>query len=257
MNNNIIWKNYNKALIIDAPPHVIVREKLSFNEIRKTYENHNGKKARAIFSLYCQRFDCPFETDYWYIIKDTPLDISLLASKERYEIRKGINRILVNRINPISYSEEIFRICEVAFATYDAGYKPEFSKEKNTRQLQNYVDDGVITYGAFLKSGVDKNLDETLCGFLHIKHENNVVTLVQQKAIPAYEKHGLNAAMIYFLLEENKEALEKHSLYILDGGRAIRHKTGFQDYLVKYFGFRKAYGILKFSAPWYINFGSV
>ena len=29
--------------------------------------------------------------------------------------------------------------------------------------------------------------------------------------------------------------------YINDGSRSIRHETAFQDYLEKYFGFRKAY----------------
>ena len=60
------------------------------------------------------------------------------------------------------------------------------------------------------------------------------------KAIPEKEKLGLNAAIVYQILSDHAEYLEKEG-YICDGARSIQHETAFQDYLEKYFCFRKAY----------------
>lgn len=57
---------------------------------------------------------------------------------------------------------------------------------------------------------------------------------------PAYEKYAINAAIIYQIVIDNNEFMEKGG-YICDGSRSIRHETAFQNYLEKYFGFRKAY----------------
>lgn len=46
--------------------------------------------------------------------------------------------------------------------------------------------------------------------------------------------------MVARILEDNNDRLNK-GFYINDGARSIRHETAFQDYLEKYFGFRKAY----------------
>ena len=61
-----------------------------------------------------------------------------------------------------------------------------------------------------------------------------------QKTNPEYEKYQVNAALVYrFLLDFDDEL--SNGKYICDGSRNIMHETGFQDYLIKYFGFRKAY----------------
>ena len=60
------------------------------------------------------------------------------------------------------------------------------------------------------------------------------------RASPCYEKFGVNAAIVAGILENYNEKLST-GFYINDGERSIRHETAFQDYLEKYFGFRKAY----------------
>ena len=247
------WKIYNRAFLLDAPPHITIENRLKFHDIKQYYKEYNRIRANALFSIYTQYYDVPFETTYWYIIKDNALDIQSLASKERYEIRKGTKRVEVKIINPLKYVKAIYYISQIAFSTYGKGYRPNFTEEKTIKQIEKLVSDGVITYGAFLKPGVDDSLNEGLCGFLHVKLKDGVITLIQQKALPEYEKHGLNAALIYNFLMDHQDLIAKGQLYICDGGRAIRHKTGFQDYLEKYFKFRKAYSVLCFVAPWYIK----
>ena len=60
------------------------------------------------------------------------------------------------------------------------------------------------------------------------------------KTRPDCEKRGVNAAIIGRIVTDFNKYLSK-SFYICDGSRAVLHETNFQDYLEKYFGFRKAY----------------
>lgn len=64
--------------------------------------------------------------------------------------------------------------------------------------------------------------------------------ILAQKAISKHKKYALNAALVYVILIDEKSALE-NGCYICDGARSISYETGLQDYLEKYYGFRKAY----------------
>lgn len=61
---------------------------------------------------------------------------------------------------------------------------------------------------------------------------------------PSYEKYAINAAIVNRIADDYRDLFETGG-YILDGSRSINHETAFQDYLEKYFGFRKAYCKLK------------
>lgn len=69
---------------------------------------------------------------------------------------------------------------------------------------------------------------------------SDYIELQSQKALPEYEKFQVNAALVYTVLEAYKDDLCNRK-YICDGARSIVHKTSFQSYLEKYFGFRKAF----------------
>ena len=57
---------------------------------------------------------------------------------------------------------------------------------------------------------------------------------------PEAEHLAINAAIVAGILDYYNNRFNGH-FYINDGSRAIRHETAFQDYLEKYFDFRKAY----------------
>lgn len=61
-----------------------------------------------------------------------------------------------------------------------------------------------------------------------------------QKTNPEYEKYALNAALVEKVVSHYQDFLTYGGV-ICDGARSINHETAFQDYLEKYFGFRKAY----------------
>jgi hypothetical protein len=58
--------------------------------------------------------------------------------------------------------------------------------------------------------------------------------------MPEMERLGINAAMVATIVEDYSERMGQ-GFYVNDGSRAVLHETAFQDYLEKYFGFRKAY----------------
>ena len=60
------------------------------------------------------------------------------------------------------------------------------------------------------------------------------------KTRPDSEKLAVNAAIVDKILRDFQQKLEQ-GYFICDGERSVFHETAFQDYLEKYFGFRKAY----------------
>ena len=89
-------------------------------------------------------------------------------------------------------------------------------------------------YGAFFKE------NGNLCGYALLSRKDECIEFNVLRTIPDYERHGINAAIVNMILCDNVEFLSRGG-YISDGARSINHETKFQDYLEKYFDFRKAY----------------
>ena len=97
------WRYYNHALISTCEPHeecYLPKKKIDFGEIG----------GYALFARWTSEFDCGKETSWWYVIKDTPFDISKLKAKRRYEINKGKKNFEVKRIRALDYSEQLFEV---------------------------------------------------------------------------------------------------------------------------------------------------
>lgn len=73
-----------------------------------------------------------------------------------------------------------------------------------------------------------------------MRKENGYIDFTELKVVPDMEKRAVNAAIIDMILRDYSEFIHDGG-YICDGSRSINHETHFQDYLEKYFGFRKAY----------------
>lgn len=85
----------------------------------------------------------------------------------------------------------------------------------------------------------DRN-DNKLCSYAVLKEHSEYVDFQMLKSKPSKEKYGVNAAVICYICELYKDKLSKE-FYICDGERNVSHATLFQEYLEKYFEFRKAY----------------
>lgn len=228
MNN---WQYYNNALIPATPPHIVVND--SQLKDKKFWKS---LKSKVYFARYITDYDCGYETNWWYVIKDAPLEIENLKKKRRYEIKKGLKNFEIKKIDPIQYKDDIFYVYIQAQQSYSKKNQFKINKNDFLKNIEKW--DKYVVYGAFYSG------DNRLCGYSILKECGKCISLSVQKTIPDFEKYALNAALIAKILEDYKHFIT-NGCYICDGARNINHETNFQDYLEKYFEFRKAYCKLK------------
>ena len=221
------WKYYNHAAIPTTAPHVMPNLKpVKDGSIWKI----GG--GTTLIARWPSDWDCGHETEWWYCIKDAPFDMSLLKSKRRYEINKGKKYFNVNRINPLIYKEELYRVTIAAYYGWPEKYKPKVYREAFYQQVEEWGKYDV--FGGFGSETGELN------GFALLIDYGSYVEFSVLRTEPKMEKMAINAAMVTGVLENYKDRFDG-SFYINDGSRAIRHETAFQDYLEKYFGFRKSF----------------
>lgn len=222
------WNYYNHALIPAEAPHkaaelAILNEKNVWKTI--------GKKA--LLARWIEEFDCGFETEWWYCIKDEPFDISKLKSKNRYVVNTGIKNFEVRAVDPKEHKEALSEVVIDSFSAYPKRYRPKIDKEKLIREISNWGKRSTIIAAFCAETGM-------LCGYAALLESDGYINFYALKVRPSFEKKQINAALVNGVLEHFSEKLE-NGVYISDGERNILHKTKFQDYLEKYFMFRKAY----------------
>ena len=220
------WKYYNHAIIPKKAPHQEVTE-----PNHKIWKNIQGG-GKPLFARWTEEFDCGYETLWWYVIKDTPFDINSIKSKRRYEIKKGLKNFEVNIINADEYAEELYQVTLKAYEGYPEKYRPNISRESFEKGLTNWKNHEV--YAAFYKES------GKMRGYAWIDVYSEYIDFCVLKAHPEYERYGINAALVYAIVNQYNDKLGKN-FYICDGARSTLHETKFQDYLEKYFEFRKAY----------------
>lgn len=224
------WFYYEHALLPKTAPH----EDAHFLDIMNTWSKKNWGGVPLI-ARWTTDFDCKKETEWWYVIKDDEFDIQALKSKRRYEILRGDKMFDSKTFCAFDYREEYYQVDIEAYKDYPEKYRPIVNKELLFRSLKkNKSEPNKVFYGAFLKE------TNELCGYLLINVFDSHIVLAKQKVKPQYEKNGINAFLVHSVLIDYKDRLG-HGFYICDGERSIVHETRFQDYLEKYFGFRKAY----------------
>lgn len=226
----ITWKYYNHAVIPKTAPHEEPdTTPVLDGSVWKTVE------GKAFLARWVTDFDCGYETQWWYCIKDTPYDPMTLNSKKRYNITKGKKYFDVRVIDPMEYREELYEIAIDAYSGWPKEYRPSINKEGFLESVERWKAPEVVL-GAFSKElGV-------LCGFVLLTEYATYVSYNATWTKPSYEKLRINAALVAGICEYyNKRLSSGDGFYISDGARNILHKTAFQDYLEENFGFRKAY----------------
>lgn len=229
------WKYYNHAIVPTCAPHEAPN--ISYLEDDTIWTALQSKEGRIFFAQWSTEFDCKHETGWWYVIKDTPFDIATLKAKRRYEITKGMKNFDVRRIDCADYKEEMLSVAIAAFNAYPKKYRPHIVKEEFFDSISGWNTENDYVYAAFHKT------EEKMCSYAYLHEEGRYIAFHVLKSIPAFEKQGVNAAMVNYILCDKEEKLAKGK-YICDGQRNVNHETCFPDYLEKYFGFRKAYARL-------------
>lgn len=225
------WEYYNHAVIPTCAPHE-TPDLSSIIDGTIWNERWGGGKS-ALLARWTEDFDCGYETNWWYVIKDSPFDIASLKSKRRYEINKGLKTFEVRKIKNISeYADQIFTISKDAYEGYPKSYRPKIMRDEYIAGVNSWS--GYDFYGAFSKE------DGMLKAWARLKPYTDYSSFEMMKAIRSQEKLGVNTALIYGILEDYNPRLV-NGYYICDGSRSINHETKFQDFLEKYFNFRKVF----------------
>lgn len=215
------WKEYNGALMPAGAPHIAPTEE----------DIERAKKMGGYrFITYVTDFDCEEETPWWYIIKDEPLVLEEIeSSNTRHKIRKGLRHVEIRKIDCRAYGEELYNCYLKAQERYKA-YENQVSREMFLEALEK---DTSQYYGAFFRE------NNAMVAYVKIELFEDSVAMSVIKYDPEYLKYQVSAALTYQVVCDYLN--EGHCKYVIDGQRAIRHKTNIQDYLEHTFQFRKAY----------------
>lgn len=230
MNNK--WEYYNHALVPTLPPHI--DPDISWMKDSDRWKEYAGGKM-PLFARWVSDFDCSEETEWWCIIKDTPFDIMSLKSNRRSPITRGLKRVDVKVIIPADYAEQMSNILVKEWKYYDDSYEEGNDRQKLTDDFKKLTmkNLGNAEYlGAFLK---DTN---TMIGYAIYNLFDDWIEYSVVKTDPEYLNTQVNAALAYFGVERYMRPGIK---YIHGGWRTMIHESNYQEYLMKNFGFRKAY----------------
>lgn len=230
MNNE--WEYYNHALVPTLPPHI--DPDTSWMKDSTKWKEYAGGKT-PLFARWVSDFDCSEETQWWCIIKDTPFDIMSLKSNRRSLITRGLKRVDVKVIVPADYADQMANILIKEWKYYDDSYEEGNDRQKLTDDFKKLTmkNLGNAEYlGAFLKD------TDTMIGYAIYNLFDDWIEYSVVKTDPEYLNTQVNAALAYFGVERYMRPGIK---YIHGGWRTMIHESNYQEYLMKNFGFRKAY----------------
>jgi len=220
------WRYYNHALLPQCAPH----EKADITLIENDAIWGLATEGAVLFARWTSDFDCPDPTEWWWCIADKPLDLSKLKAKRRYEHKKAAKNFVVKKIEPINYIDELRDVRMKAFSAYPSKYRPNI--EAKEQLIEKFSDNSFAIYAAFY--------DGKIAGYVSVKDNGSHLLYNEQKTNPSLEKYGVNLSLVDAVLQVYAERLNG-DFYIVDGERSVNHQTNFQDYLIKYAGFRRVY----------------
>ena len=122
------WKTYNRAIVPDFPPHLEVKD--SINDIRVRLES-----SGMFFARWTSKFDCPIETEFWYVINDKKLELNDYSRNTRSKIRRGLKRCKVLLVDKNEIKEYGFESYSKAFLRYRTHLLP-----KNINDFRKEID---------------------------------------------------------------------------------------------------------------------
>ena len=219
---DIGWKYYNHAAVPTCAPHE--EPDLTPSKSGEIW-NIQGK---PLLARWTTDFDCGYETNWWYIIKDGPFNIDELDPKVRKHIRQSLKKVEVKLIEPSKYAEELCAVHNRTVASYDS-----FEAITQSPSMFEEHDQNIDYWAAF-------NIDNgQIVGYMRCKRNDVYAETLTAKYDPQFLNLRVSDAIHYSVLQYYLNELCYK--YVCSGSRSINHKTNAQEYKIKTFGFRKAY----------------
>lgn len=222
------WRLYDHYLKNSYPPYAQID--IDKNELVKEI-----KSKRALFARWTSDFDCGNETEWWYCLRDKPIDLSEFKSKVRNEINRGLSTTdysLLKKEDLNVYAPQMFEVFTACIAEYPPKYRPTRTYKAFRRKVAAVAGGGHYWLCKDRETGV-------LCGYAECLFIGDAVNMTVVKVHPKFLKNRVNAGLAYTLCHYYLNEQGKRFLY--DGQRNIRHETNYQSFLCKQLGFRYAY----------------
>ena len=219
------WKYYNHAAIPTTPPH-INPDTSCVND--GTIWKIDGS---PLLARWTTDFDCDYETNWWYLIKDTKFDFEDISSKNQKSIRQALKKCDVQKIVFSENMDQIYSCYLSAYAKYENA--DNMMEKEQFINFCNSQEDYIEYWG-----GYDKE-SGCLIGYLMVGVFDNYVELKIAKFNPEHSNKRVSDALYFTVLDYYLNSCSKK--YVSSGARNINHKTNTQEYKIKRFGFRKAF----------------
>lgn len=220
------WFLYNGALVPDAPPHIPL-------SLTRKQAQFLLRKSKAYFIRWPSDFDCGFETEWWYLIREKGFSLEEFDSKRRQEIKKGLKKCTVKKVDAEFIAQNGYEVYINAFKSYDTFQKPADQEEFYRRMMSRKGNPVFDFWGAFCIS------DGKLIAYFMNRLEETSCLYSSAKFLPEFLNLSVHHALVYQMT--NYYLGELGLRYVCAGARSISHKTNSQDFLIKKLNFRKAY----------------
>lgn len=187
-------------------------------------------------------FDCPEETAFWYVIKNSFGGMEELSTKMRNQVKKCFKTMRVEKISSEYLLEYGYEVFVAATENYKVKAVPPTREEFESR-IKNAEEN---EYWACFDLETDR-----MVAFCMNAVSDESCEYRTMKAIPEYQKKYAYYGLIY---EMNQYYLEERGLkYVNDGARSITNHSNMQPFLMDKFNFRKAYCHFKIHYKWWLG----
>lgn len=219
------WRYYNHAMVPTIAPHEEINlESVTSGMLWKD-------KSNPLFVIWTSDWNCVNETNWWYVIRESPFNFSELSTSSRRNIRKALRNCRVEIIDPTQYGESLWRVYNETIRRYE-NFNFRITKIDFLNQLTNRIPEE--EYWA----GFDNTTGRMIGYAIFVVHSDWVMFHKSRYSTPYLKlrvSDAINAsALEYYLNKKGKR-------YVSDGMRSIQHKTNFQQYLMDHFGYKKVY----------------
>lgn len=220
--DGVPWCATSGVLEPVAPPHLL--RPVAIHDVRQ------GMKQTG---AWVARWNDAWDTapcDWWWVCCDDPeYDVEKFGSRGRRDVRAGLRRCEVRRLDPHWFVEHGYAVLAAASIRY--GTEVGLTKEQfaaNVMESAQYH--GRETWGAMV--------DGKLAAFASCIVCEDVVFLSWAKSDPSYHASCPNNVLAYILTRHYLR--DRRLRYVTDGSRAALHATQYQDFLQK-MGYRRIY----------------
>ena len=228
---------YRHAWRFEGAPHN--ERQLSDNEC-KTLLREGGLLVRNTFS-----FDKHSESCFWYVVKNQFGGFDELSPRTRNKVRHANESLEYKFVDLDFIRKNGYPLIEETFADYRINDRP-MNEQIFNAYLNECAQSSFDYWGIF-----DKTTSEFV-GFCTVHVWDNCceygisAVRTQFKHNATYPFYGLYFVMNQYYLEN------QHFKYVTDSARTITNHSEIHDFLIHYFGFRKAYCNLKVYYKWWV-----